>query len=47
MVPGTAPIPMLEVATTVAMFQVPATFTLVVKMLEVVSAFVMNALPTT
>jgi hypothetical protein len=46
-VPGTAPIPMLDVATTVAIFQVPATFTLVVKMLEVVRALVKKALPTT
>ena len=46
-VPGTAPIPILEVATIVAIFQVPATFTLVVKMLETVTLFVMNALPTT
>ena len=47
MVPGVEPIPMFEVATTVAMFQVPATFTLVVKMFEAVSAFDMKALPRT
>ena len=38
---------MLDVAMRVVIFEVPETFTLVVKMLEVVNAFVMNALPTT
>ena len=38
-VPGTAPIPILAVAMRVVIFDVPEIFTLVVKMLEVVSAF--------
>ena len=47
MVPGTAPIPMLEVTMRVMVLVVPETFTLVVKMFEVVRALVKKALPTT
>lgn len=47
MVPGFVPIPMFEVAMRVKMFEVPETFTLVVRMFEVVRALVKKALPTT
>ena len=39
--------PIFDVAMSVRVFVVPETFTLVVKMFDVVSAFVMNALPRT
>jgi hypothetical protein len=46
-VEAVVPIPMLEVAMRVKRFAVPETFTLVVKMFEVVRALVKKALPTT
>ena len=47
MVIGTDPIPILEVEIKVVILEVPETFTLVVKMFEVVRALVKKALPTT
>ena len=41
------PIPILEVAMTVVRFEVPETFTFVVKTFEAVRAFAMNVLPRT
>ena len=42
---GNVPIPMFEVATRVRRLEVPATFTLVVKMLDTVSALETNTFP--
>jgi hypothetical protein len=44
---GVVPIPMFEVTTRVKRLLVPETFTLVVKMFEVVRAFDRYAFPTT
>jgi hypothetical protein len=46
-VPGTAPIPMFDVAMRVVIFEVPETFTFVVRRFDVTRALVKKALPRT